>query len=403
MGRNKNLGRGRTIDRLTARQIANAKPPQGRDFGYLADGGNLLLQVSRGVHGGIRRSWVLRYQLDGKRREMGLGSANDFSLAEARERARAQRQLLADGVDPLEVRREAVKKRLKEKREREAELAKRKTFREVTDLFLAKHSDAWSNRKHRTQWRTSVEQHAYPTLGDLRADAIDTPHIIDVLVPLWSTRRVTARRVLGRIERVLDFAKSSGFRDGENPARWSHHLKNLLPAERRVITHHAALPYREIGQFMAELRERRGIPARALEFCALTCVRSGEVRGAVWDEIDLEDKVWVIPAERMKGAAEHRVPLVGRALEILKQLPHREGLIFLGGKGRAMTDYTLLLELRELRSNVTVHGFRSSFRTWASEQTNSLTKSSKPRSRTRSPTRSCAPTGGPTSSTAAAS
>jgi integrase len=363
------MGR-RTIGRLTARQVANAKPKGGRDFGYLADGGNLLLQVSRGKEGGIRKSWVLRYQLDGKRHEMGLGSANDFSLAEARERARAQRQLLADGVDPLNVKRDRIEQRKRETKEQEAALAKRKTFREVAELFLAKHSDSWGNAKHRAQWRSTLAQYANPVIGHLYVGDVDTPHVIDVLAPLWSTRRVTARRLLGRIERVIDFAKSSGYRDGENPARWREHLRNLLPAERRQVEHHKALPYGDVPAFMLDLRDREGLSARALEFLALTCVRSGSARGAVWDEISLKEKVWVIPATRMKGKVEHKVPLVGRALEILNKLPHREGLVFPGSQNRPMKDFTLLKELRELRPDATVHGFRSAARTWMSEQTN---------------------------------
>jgi integrase len=342
----------RIVGRLTAAQVRNAKHEV-----LLCDGGNLHLQVTVGKEGHARKSWVFRYELDGRRHEMGLGGLNTRSLKSARDEAKRLRLLLLNGDDPLTERRTEKERKRRERQE----LAARKTFRECSETFLTLHADGLGrNAKHRWQWRSTLAS-TYPVLGDLFVGDVDTPHIIQVLEPLWNTRRVTARRLLGRIERVLGFATAAGYRRGENPARWRSHLRDLLPSNGSNVQHHAALPYAEIGTFMVELRAIDTLAARALEFTILTAARAGETLDAPWDEFNLD--TWTVPATRMKAGREHRVPLSSRAVEILRDIKHPGDRPFAVGK------VTMRDLMRRMRPGYTTHGFRSAFMDWAHEQT----------------------------------
>jgi integrase len=350
----------RTIHRLTARQIAATKPGTGERV-MLADGGNLLLQVV-GKQGGLNRSWIFRYERDGKRHDLGLGPYDTLTLAEARERARGLRVQLLDGLDPWSARQQQRKDRLAQVAER----ARAMTFRQCATGCITAHEDSWRNAEHRRQWVTSLEHYVYPTIGDLPVDEIATPHIVKILEPIWKTIPETASRVRGRIEKVLGWAQVRGFRAGDNPARWRGHLAELFPAKGKIqkTKNHPALPFTELPALMIELRERPSITGAALEFTILTAARSGEVLGAKWSEVDLIAKTWTIPASRMKAGKAHKVPLSAHALEILASLPRDGELVF------PLTHTAMLELLRRMgRDNVTVHGFRSSFRDWCSERT----------------------------------
>jgi integrase len=350
------------IKRLTAREVANAKPDKGRRAAMLPDGGNLYLQATFGKSGDVRRSWVFRYELDGRRHDLGLGGLNTFNLVEARERARDLRQQLADGIDPFTAKRQAKKDRLTAR----AAEAKAVTFKQCAADYLTAHAAGWRNAKHAKQWSSTLETYAYPVLGNLAVSDIEVAHVLRVLEPIWRTVPETASRVRGRIEAVLGYATVRGYRSGDNPARWRGHLATLLPAKGklRTVKHHRALPYIEMPAFISALRQRSGDAARALEFLALTACRPGEVVGAKWSEIDPKAKVWTIPASRMKSHREHRVPLSPAALAILAGMKHRgDGKVFACGK-------TSLLEMmRAVQADGVPHGLRASFRTWASEQT----------------------------------
>jgi integrase len=349
----------RTIHRLTTRAIASAKPRPGKRV-MLADGGNLLLQVTGKPDGTFSRSWIFRYERDGKRHDLGLGPLDTLSLAEARIRARDLRIRLLDGADPKGVREQRRAERLAELSER----ARRMTFRACALRCIEGHEGGWRNAEHHRQWVTSLEQYVYPHIGDLPVDEIDTPHIVKVLEPIWRTIPETASRVRGRIERVLGWAQVRGFRSGDNPARWRGHLQELFPAKGKIqkTKHHLAMPYAEVPAFMVELRRNNSLTALALEFTILTAARSGEVLGAKWSEVDLVAKTWTIPAGRMKAGREHRVPLSGRALEILASLPREGERVF-------PLTHTSMSELLRRGRDVTVHGFRSSFRDWVAERT----------------------------------
>lgn len=340
------------LGKLSARKAATASP------GKYGDGGGLWLHVRE--DGG--RAWVFRYTRDGKAHEMGLGPLHTVSLAEVRDKALECRKLLLEGRDPIQERR-------REQSERLGAL----TFKQCAERFLAAHRDSWRNAKHRQQWENTLSTYAYPELGDLPVGAVDNGYVMRVLEPIWHDKPETASRLRGRIERVLDWATVSGYRTGGNPARWRGHLQMLLPAKSKVraVKHFAALPYVEIPGFMAELRKRRGIGARALEFAILTAARSGEVRGMTWAEVDGD--TWTVPAERMKVRKEHRVPLPARAVAILEAMrAHGEaGLVFPSAKrGKPLSDMSLSAVLRRMgHEDVTVHGFRSTFRDWTAEQT----------------------------------
>jgi integrase len=285
-------------------------------------------------------------------------ATHTISLAEARLKARNLRQQLLDDIDPLTAKRQR-------RSEQRLEAAKAMSFGACVDAYLATHEISWRNAKHRAQWRMTLTEYCKP-ISDLPVKDIDTDLVLRVLTPLWKTRTETANRLRGRIERVLSWAKGRGLRDGENPARWSGHLDEMLaaPSKVRRPRHHPALLHRELPRFMADLRACNGVSARALELTILCATRTAETIGAGWDEIDLAQRVWTIPAERMKAGREHRIPLCNRALKILAALPRKGGRVF------ELSDMAMLELLRGMRRGTTVHGFRSTFRTWCSEQTN---------------------------------
>jgi len=330
-----------------------------------ADGGGLYLQVSE--NGG--RSWIFRFKQNGRARDMGLGSLTSVSLATAREMAAECRRTRLTGVDPIEVRRT-------DRREAQLAAARSMTFDQCRDAFIEAHKSAWRNAKHRAQWTNSLATYVGPVFGAMPIQRVDVALVMKVLEPIWSTKPETASRVRGRIERVLDWAKVRGFRQGENPARWRGHLDALLPARGKVrkVKHHAALPYDQIGAFMAALRTREAVAARALEFMILTAARTGEVLGARRDEIDFQAKMWVVPPRRMKSGREHRVPLSRAAISVLKdmQARHQDDLLFPGDRrGKQLSNMAMLMMLRRMdRADLTAHGFRSTFRDWAAECTN---------------------------------
>jgi integrase len=333
--------------------------------GMYHDGGGLYLQVSgRGA-----KSWIYRFMLDGRGREMGLGPVTTISLAEARKRAGECRKLRLDGIDPIEARRE-------QRSQRRLEAARAMTFDKCAAAYIDAHKAGWRNPKHARQWPSTLEAYASPVFGLLPVQAIDVGLVMKALEPVWQSKPETASRLRGRIEAVLDWATVRGYRKGENPARWRGHLDKLLPARNKIrkVEHHPALPYGEIAEFIAALRRQEGIAARALEFLILTAARTGEVIGAQWDEVDLQDKVWVIPGTRMKAGREHRVPLSAAALGILARLREvRESdFVFPGGKkGKPLSDMAMLKLLKRMRrDDLTAHGFRSTFRDWAAESTN---------------------------------
>jgi integrase len=288
-------------------------------------------------------------------------------LKRARELASEARRLRAERIDPLQQRREIRDAQL-------IEQAKSVTFKQCAESYIAAHEAGWRNAKHRQQWQSSLSTYAFPVIGGLPVESIDTGLVLKCLEPIWREKTETASRVRGRIELILDYAKARNYRDGENPARWRGHLDNLLPRPEKVskVEHHAALNYRQIGEFMADLRRRDSTSARCLEFLILTAARTGEVIGATWNEVDLAARVWTIPANRMKGNREHRIPLSDRAVEIVRLMQQRRenDFIFAGMRGGGLSNMTLLAMLRVLGRNVTSHGFRSTFRDWVAEQTN---------------------------------
>jgi integrase len=337
---------------LTARRVGTAKP------GKYEDGNGLRLLVSPS---GARR-WIYRYMHAGKRTEMGLGSAADVSLAEARERAADARRLVKAGKDPIAARRA-------ERAARGAE-----TFGPFALALIDEIGAGFRNTKHRAQWRTTLTAYATPIWNKRLAD-IETDDVLACLKPIWQIKAVTALRVRGRIERVLDAAAARGLRSRDNPARWRGHLANLLAKPQKLARgHHAAMPFDDVPAYMARLREIGSVSAQALEFTILTAARSGEVTGARWSEIDLAGKVWTLPASRMKSGREHRVPLTDRAVEILSVFAETKigDHVFTGVKrGRSLSASTLTaLTRRSGLEHFTVHGFRSAFRDWAGERTN---------------------------------
>lgn len=351
----------RSINRLSAVQVAKLKEP-----GYYADGGNLYLQVAPGGS----KSWIFRFTQDGKTREMGLGSVSTFSLAEARERAAEQRKLLADGKNPLAVK----KQRVLERRLAEANII---TFDQAAEKYIEAHEPSWKNAKHVAQWRTTLKVYASPVVGDLPVSQIDTALVLRILKPIWNDKTETATRLRGRIEHVLDWARVQGYRSGENPAAWRGHLDKLLPAPRKVADagHHAALPWKEIGSFMVELRKAPGLAALLVELIILTATRTSEALLAQWSEFDLQEKLWTIPEDRMKNGKAHTVPLSDAVLSLLKRIKAetltRDGdYLFPGNKGKPLSNMAGLALLKRMgRHDITVHGFRSTFRDWCAEAT----------------------------------
>jgi integrase len=328
------------------------------------DGGGLYLQVSASG----AKSWIFRFTLDGRAREMGLGPVHAIPLAEARKRAAECRRMRLDGIDPIKARSE-------HRSWKKLEAVKGMTFDACAAAYLDAHQDAWRNALHGKQWRTTLNNYAGPVFGPLPVQEVDLTLVMKALEPIWRTKCETASRLRGRIEAVLDWATVRGYRTGENPARWRGHLDKLLPARAKIqkVQHHPALPYDEVADFMATLRGQDGIAARALEFLILTAARTGEIIGAQWGEVDLKDKIWVVPGARMKAGREHRVPLSGAATTILKQLKdtRESDFVFPGGKkGKSLSNMAMLAVLHRMRrDDITAHGFRSTFRDWAAERT----------------------------------
>jgi integrase len=334
--------------KLTTRKVETAKP------GKYSDGGNLYLIVSESGS----RKWVLRFTWRGRAKEMGLGTPATVSLADARERAATARRKIAQGLNPID------------ERKRTGGVP---TFGEVADEVREILSAGFRNEKHKAQWKSSLATYAAP-LSNKPVDTITTDDVLAILKPIWITKPETASRVRGRIEKVLDAAKAKGYRDGENPARWRGHLDHLLPRSSKLARgHHAAMSYDEVAGFVADLRGREALAALALELCILTAARSGEILGMRWDEIDLDKKVWTVPAHRMKAGREHRVPLSQRAADILARLGEgRSGDFVFPGQRRdkPLSGKAMELMLRRMKiENATVHGFRSAFRDWAGNET----------------------------------
>ena len=347
--------------KLTARTVATITKP-----GLVADGGGLYLHVSASG----AKSWIFRWSRDHKSHDMGLGTAgdDDVTLAEARELATDARRRVREGGDPIEDRRAKRTQKM-------LEAATGMTFRQCAEAYIKAYEAGWKNPKHAAQWPASLGSYAFPIFGSLPIQAVDVGLVMKALEPIWTTKPETASRVRGRIEAVIDWATARGYRQGENPARWRGHLENLLPKKSRVarVEHYPALAYPEIGRFITELRQQEGIAARALEFTILTAARTGEVIGATWSEMNIAEQLWVVPAERMKSGKEHRVPLSEAPLAILEQMQAiRQGdFVFPGGKARLpISNMAMMMTLRRMgRGDLTVHGFRSSFRDWAAERT----------------------------------
>lgn len=352
---------------LSALEVKNL-PPGSHAVGGVA---GLLLEVSS--TGG--KTWLLRIRTGTKRREIGLGGYPSTSLSEARQKARAVRQQIAEGQDPV-AQRQAQKAALL------AQQASLKTFAWCVDSYLDGMEGQWKNAKHAAQWRSTLETYANPIIGKLAVQSIALPHILDVLnqaqadkgnAPLWDAKNETASRLRGRIEKVLDWATVHGYRDGLNPARWKGHLDAILKAPNKIqkTEHHKAIPYAEMNPFMKALRQQEGTGARALEFAILCAARSGEVRGATWAEFDLKKGLWTIPGERMKAGKPHTVPLSKQALQLIAAIEPTAGtdLVFPSPRGKVLSDMTLTAVMRRMQLEAVPHGFRSTFRTWGGEQT----------------------------------
>ncbi|WP_199170550.1 site-specific integrase [Caulobacter sp. FWC2] len=367
----------RIYERLTAMTVR-----QLQGAGRYPDGGGLYLQIT--PSGG--KSWIFRYHTAGVERQMGLGPLAFVSLAEAREKARAARLQRYNGEDPLGGRSDVKAKAAKR-------TAQGVTFAEAMVAYIDGNKAAWRNEKHIAQWTSTLNTYAVPHFGKTPLSDIDTNDVLDALKPIWLTKSETASRLRGRIEAVLSWGTVHGYRQGENPARWKGHLEMILPAKSKVarVKHHAALDYKEMPGFMASMREQSGVGVQALRFVILTAARTGEVIGADWSEIDLDARVWTVPASRMKAGREHRVPLSEPALEILERQReawfeiearrHRKALkegetvpvgpVFCGQlAGKGLSNMALLAVLRRMgRGDLTSHGFRSTFRDWAAEET----------------------------------
>ncbi|MGI9284331.1 MAG: tyrosine-type recombinase/integrase, partial [Pseudomonadales bacterium] len=341
------------INRLSALKVSKVKRP-----GRYADGGNLYLLVSPTGN----KTWTFKYMLNGKGREMGLGAISDVSLEEARDAAREYRKMKREHIDPLT--------------ERKRKLAKKRKdiiFNDAAEAFIAGNSAAWSSTKSPQQWRNTIRDYATPVIGNLLIRDIDSADVLKCLNPIWHTKTETAKRLRGRIEKILDWAKVHGYREGENPAQWKGKLEHSLasPSKFKEVEHLASMPYAAIPNFIQMLEARDGIAASAVLFAILTAARSGEVRGAVWSEMDLDSALWVIPKDRMKNGKQHRVPLSAAALEVLQEMAdiRHSDYVFPSSKPkRPLTDQGLTTVLRRMdveKQDASIHGFRSSFRVWA--------------------------------------
>jgi integrase len=345
--------------------------------GYYSDGNGLYLKVTASAS----KSWIFRYTVGGLKRDMGLGAVHTLSLSEARLKAKDQRLMLLDGHDPLTAR----------ERAREAEVlarAKMMTFNECATQYIAAHRNSWKSEKHALQWPATIATYASPVFGSLPVAEVDLGLVMKVLNPIWTDKTETAKRLRGRIESVLGWATTSGYRQGENPARWRGHLENLLAAPNKIkpVKHQPSLPWKEVGQFISSLRQQDGIAPRALEFLILTATRTGETLEAKWDEINLETGLWMIPAIRMKAGVEHHVPLSKEAVALISKIPRVDKYVFTSATyGKALSDMSLTAVLKRMHEaniksggkgwidpkennrRITSHGFRSTFRMWGAE------------------------------------
>jgi integrase len=344
---------------LEAIQVKRLTKPGLHAVGGVA---GLLLQVTpTGA-----RSWILRTMVGAKRRDIGLGGFPDVTLARAREQAREAKEMIKQGTDPVEQRKSARGALM-------AAQARGVSFDECARQFIESKTVEFSNPKHAAQWTNTLRDYASPLIGRLPVAEVELAHIVKVLEPIWQTKTETATRVRGRIESVLAWATVSGYREGDNPARWKSNLDAVLPkpAKLKNVQHHKALPWQDMNDFMQKLRQRQGMGARCLEFTILTGLRSGEVRGAKWQEIDLKANTWTVPAERMKMKKAHTVPLCDDAVKLLEQLPKFKDneLAFPGTRGGILSDVGVTKPIRVMGYDVTVHGFRSTFRDWIAEST----------------------------------
>lgn len=344
----------RAINRLSAAKIPHLEP------GRYSDGGGLYLCIDRG-----RSSWMFRYRsrVTGKLRDKGLGPLSYVSLAQARKLAQECRLQLLAGTDPIDVKHELLQAQ-------RTATAKAVTFGKCCERYIETHRAGWRNEKHAAQWTSTLNTYA-ATLLPLPVTAIDTGLVLRCLEPEWSAKHETMTRVRQRIEAVMDWATARKYRSGDNPARWRGHLDKLLPviSKKKRVQHRPALAYAGAGEFMVELRKREGMGARCLELQILTAVRPGEAAGAQWSEIDLDAAVWTIPPERMKGSVEHRVPLIGAALALLRSLPRIDNNVFPGLRGKPITTAAGLQLVKDLHPGIVPHGFRSTFRDWAGDCT----------------------------------
>lgn len=351
---------GRKANELSPLEVSRLKSPGLHFVGSVA---GLALHVK--VTGA--RSWILRATIGEKRRDIGLGGFPDVTFASAKDRARIAREKIGAGIDPI-VEKQAKKSALI------AADGQSITFERAAELFVKAKEAEWSNIKHAAQWRATLKAYAFPVVGNILVRDVALPHILAILEPIWITKTETASRLRGRLENILDWAKGRDYRIGDNPARWRGHLEHQLakPSKVAKVEHHSALPYTEIGDFMTALKKYDGMGARALEIAILTATRSGEVRGALWSEIDLNTAIWTIPAERMKAKKEHRIPLAVAAVTLLKALPRIDSeLVFPGTKnGRPISDMTMSAVIKRMGMDIVPHGFRSTFRDWAAERTN---------------------------------
>jgi len=362
----------RLIDKLTPLWVSKVKKP-----GYYGDGGGLWLQVS--ISGS--KSWIFRFTINRRQREMGLGAVHTVSLAEARTKSRDFRLMLQEGIDPLNNREET-------KQAEALTRARTMTFDQCAKEYIETHRSGWKNTKHAGQWESTIATYASPVFGSFPVSEVDTSLVVKVLSPMWKDKTETAKRLRGRIERILAWATTSGFRQGENPARWKGHFENLLaePSKIQIVKHHPSLPWKEIPSFMSGLSEQKGIAARALELLIFTATRTSETLEMTWDELNLEAGVWVIPAKRMKEEVEHEIPLSRQAINLLSETPRISKLVFTGANyNSCLSDMSLTAVLKRMHNKsikdggdgwidpkqdnrrITSHGFRSSFRMWGAE------------------------------------
>ncbi len=345
---------------LSALDIKRLSEPGKHATGYI-NGLQIVVKPSGA------KSWMLRTMIGEKRRSIGLGGYPEVSLADAREKAREMKKMIAQGIDPVEQRKAARAALVKSQ-------TGRMTFAEAAQLCHEKKLAEFKNEKHKKDWIRSIEHYAVPVIGKMSVDDIELPHILKIFEPIWTEKTETATRLRQRVEQVLTWATVSGYRSGDNPARWKGNLGAILPKPNKIkkTGHFKALPYQEIGAFMKDLRNREGMGARALELIVLTAARSVEARLAVRDEIDFDNKVWIIPADRMKAGKEHKIPLTNDAIRLLKNLPRFEGsnFLFTAPKGGPLSDMTISKVCKRMGVEAVPHGFRSTFRDWAAEQTN---------------------------------